>query len=93
LIKSFENKITRQIWERERVRGLDVKIQQAAQKRLNWIDAAIDVQSLRFPPSNHLKKLSGIRKNQWSTRVNNQYRICFEWHGAHAENVEFCDYH
>ena len=93
MIKSFKNKVTRQIWERERVPSLSLELQKAAQKRLGWIAAAVDVQSLRFPPSNRLKKLSGSRKDQWSIRVNDQYRICFDWREDHAENVEFCDYH
>ena len=42
---------------------------------------------------NHLEKLSGDRKGQYSIYVNDQYRICFEWHAGDAFNVEIADYH
>jgi plasmid maintenance system killer protein len=48
---------------------------------------------LRVPPGNHLEKLSGERKGQYSIKINSQYRICFEWSGGDALNVEIVDYH
>lgn len=57
------------------------------------IDAARDVEDLRVPPGNRLEKLSGDRDGQYSIRVNDQYRICFSWSDAGAENVELVDYH
>ena len=55
--------------------------------------SATDLIDLKSPPSNHLEKLKGNRKNQYSVRINNQYRICFEWNGKEAFNIEFVDYH
>ncbi|MBN1828233.1 MAG: type II toxin-antitoxin system RelE/ParE family toxin [Deltaproteobacteria bacterium] len=46
---------------------------------LNAIDAAIDMQYLRLPPSNRLEALKGSRKGCWSIRINDQWRICFSW--------------
>jgi len=61
--------------------------------KLNAIDAAIEIQDLRLPPSNRLEALKGNRKGQWSIRINNQWRICFKWLDGHAEDVEIEDYH
>ena len=55
--------------------------------------SATDLIDLKSPPSNHLEKLKGNRKNQYSVRINNQYRICFDWNGKEAFNIEFVDYH
>ena len=57
------------------------------------IDAATELRDLRSPPGNHLEKLSGNREGQWSIRINKRWRICFEWQGGAAWNVEIVDYH
>jgi plasmid maintenance system killer protein len=44
-------------------------------------------------PGNRLEALKGDRKGQYSIRINDRWRICFEWHDGHAENVEIVDYH
>jgi proteic killer suppression protein len=61
--------------------------------KLNAIDAAITLQDLHLPPSNHLEALKGNRKGQHSVRINDQWRVCFVWHGGHADQVEIVDYH
>jgi proteic killer suppression protein len=48
---------------------------------------------LKSPPSNHLEKLKGDREGQYSIRVNDRYRICFDWINNEAFNIEFIDYH
>jgi len=48
---------------------------------------------LRVPPANRLEKLRGSRKDQYSIRINDQWRICFHWIESGAENVEIVDYH
>ncbi|TEU19990.1 MAG: plasmid maintenance system killer family protein, partial [Anaerolineales bacterium] len=60
---------------------------------LEILDAAEVLQDLRIPPSNRLEKLSGDRKGQYSIRINDQWRICFEWRRGDAYNVEIADYH
>jgi proteic killer suppression protein len=57
------------------------------------INNAIDINDLRIPPANHLEKLSGSRKGQYSIRINDQWRICFEWKSGDAFSVEITDYH
>jgi len=57
------------------------------------LNRAINLQDLRVPPNNRLEKLSGGRAGQYSIRVNDQWRICFEWKEGNADNVEIVDYH
>ena len=51
------------------------------------------LQELRIPPANRLERLNGDREGQYSIRINNQWRICFEWQDGDALNVEIVDYH
>jgi toxin HigB-1 len=57
------------------------------------LDAAPDLATLAAIPGNRLERLRGNRENQYSIRINNQWRICFEWKGADAYGVEITDYH
>jgi len=62
-------------------------------RKLQLLDAASHINDLRVPPGNHLEKLSGKRGDQYSVRVNKQWRLCFIWTVNGAEGVEFDDYH
>lgn len=62
-------------------------------RKLVMIDAAESLQDLRVPAGNRLEKLSGDRKSQHSIRINDQWRICFEWRDGDAYEVEIVDYH
>ncbi|WP_308016920.1 type II toxin-antitoxin system RelE/ParE family toxin [Saccharopolyspora sp. 6V] len=55
--------------------------------------AAEHINDLRIPPGNRLEQLSGDRAGQHSIRINQQWRICFTWHGGDAHDVEIVDYH
>jgi proteic killer suppression protein len=57
------------------------------------LDAAPDLATLAAIPGNRLERLRGDRENQYSIRINDQWRICFEWKGADAYGVEITDYH
>lgn len=93
MILSFRDKRTELLCEGKRAKGIPAEIVQRARMRLDRINAAVKVDDLRVPPSHMLEKLVGDRKGQWSIRVNNQWRVCFEWKDGHAQNVEFTDYH
>jgi len=69
------------------------KLQRAAWKKLAILHAAGSLQDLRVPPGNRLEKLSGRRQGQYSIRINEQWRLCFEWRGGDAYGVEMVDYH
>ena len=68
-------------------------IERVALRKLDMIQAAIKVDTLRLPPANHLEQLSGDREGQYSIRINDQWRICFLWEGTDAFDVEIVDYH
>ncbi len=57
------------------------------------LNNSVSIADLRIPPANRLEKLSGDRQGQYSIRVNNQWRICFEWQAGNAYQVEIVDYH
>jgi len=93
VIKTFRDAETEKIYQRERSRKLPSDIQQVALRKLRMINNAINLNDLRVPPANRLEKLSGNRAGQHSIRINDQWRICFEWRGSDALNVEITDYH
>jgi proteic killer suppression protein len=69
------------------------EIQRTARRKLIYLDDAEDLQDLLAPPGNKLEKLKGNRSGQYSIRINDQYRICFEWIDEKARNVVIVDYH
>ncbi|MFO7944510.1 MAG: type II toxin-antitoxin system RelE/ParE family toxin, partial [Anaerolineales bacterium] len=84
---------TRKVFLREYSKRLPADIQQAALRKLRMLNNAQSVQDLRSPPGNRLEKLKGEREGQYSIRINNQWRVCFEWHEDDAHQVEITDYH
>ncbi len=68
-------------------------IERVARRKLLQLHAAMELASLRVPPGNQLEALKGGRKGQYSIRINNQWRICFEWRQDGAHQVEIVDYH
>lgn len=64
-----------------------------ARRKLLQIHAAGLLGTLRIPPENHVEQLRGKRKGQYAIRINEQWRICFRWHGDSAFDVEIVDYH
>ena len=93
MIKSFRCRETKKVFNRQLSRKFPTQIQQRAFMKLNAIDAAAQVEDLSLPPSNRLEALKGKRRGQWGIRINNQWRICFEWRNGNAEQVEIVDYH
>lgn len=93
MIKSFRSKETEKIWNGEFSKKLPESIQRNARKKLRIIHNSISLDDLRIPPANNLEQLKGTRSKQHSIRINDQWRICFEWAGSDAENVEIVDYH
>lgn len=93
MIKSFRDADTQRVFERERVRRWSLDLQRAARRKLAMLDAADDLKDLRAPPGNRLEKLSGRRVGQYSIRINDPWRLCFEWRQGDAYQVEIVDYH
>lgn len=93
MIRSFADKTTAALFAGMEVRRLPQEIQQRAAEKLALLNAAQTVDDLRIPPGNRLEKLTGDRGGQWSIRINNQWRICFEFEQGNAYAVEIIDYH
>jgi len=93
MIQSFKCKETEKIWNQEYSKKFSEDIQGVALRKLFMIQRAKELKDLMIPPANRLEKLKGDRKNQYSIRINDQYRICFQWEDSNAYNVEIVDYH
>ena len=91
MIRSFCSRITERIWDQQYVEGIDRMILRAALRKLEAVNAAVDVEDLRVPPGNRLERLRGDRHAQHSIRVNDQWRICFIWREGGPEDVELVD--
>ena len=92
LIRSFKCKDTETLngglWSK-RFQGFD----SVARRKLRVLDAATGLRELVSVPGNRLEALKGKRAGQHSIRINDQWRICFVWKDANAEDVEIADYH
>lgn len=93
MIKSFRDKETERVFQRLQSRKFSGSLERTALKKLLLVDAAESVQDLRSPPGNRLEKLSGNRRGQYSIRINDQWRVCFQWGQGQAIHVEIVDYH
>ena len=93
MIESFASDETKKIFLGKTSTKLPKDIQRTARRKLLYLDDADDLQDLLAPPGNRLEKLKGNRVGQYSIRINDQWRICFDWTGNKAQNVEIVDYH
>ena len=93
MIRTFKCAETEKIFRRQRSRRLPSDIQQVALRKLRMLNRAVTLNDVRVPPANHLEKLKGEREGQYSIRINDQWRICFEWLEGDVYNVEIVDYH
>jgi len=92
MIKSFKDKETEKVYNREGSSRLPPDIQQVALRKLRMINNSKTLNDLRVPPANRLEKLKGNREGQLSIRINEQWRICFIWEDGDAREVEISDY-
>jgi len=93
MIISFGNKETEKIWNGERVKGLPIEIQHVGRRKLRMLNNSINIADLMIPPSNRLEKLSGNYSGYYSIRINDQWRIIFQWEKINAHKVQIIDYH
>jgi len=92
MIVSFKSADTEALANGWRVKRF-ANIESIARRKLRQLQIAGQLQDLRVPPGNRLEILRGDRAGQHSIRVNDQFRICFRWTSAGAEEVEIVDYH
>ncbi len=92
MIQSFKDAESKKLYETGTSRRW-ASIQSVALRKLDQIEAAVNLANLRIPPGNRLESLKGERLGQHSIRINDQYRICFVWKVDGAHEVEITDYH
>jgi proteic killer suppression protein len=93
MIMSWASSETERIWLGYFVKKLPHDIQRTVKRKLVHIHSAKVIEDLKIPPGNRLEKLSGDRKDFWSIRINDQWRICFKWENGNAFEVKIVDYH
>ena len=93
MIRSFKDAEAEKIFTRQRSLKLDQTMQAIAYRKLRMLHNSKTINDLRAPPGNRLEKLAGDREGQYSIRINDRYRICFEWKDGDAYQVEIVDYH
>lgn len=92
MIRSFRSADTRRLFETGKSRRFS-RILRVATRKLTQLDNAAELRDLASPPGNRLEALRGDRAEQYSIRINDQFRLCFVWTPEGAEQVEILDYH
>ena len=93
MIEDFADTETEKIFQGIVSKKLPRDIQKTARRKLLYLHDAENLQDLLAPPGNRLEKLHGNRADQYSIRINDQWRICFKWEQDRAREVEIVDYH
>ncbi len=92
-MQSFANKKTKAFFEEGTCPAQWRSFSKVAARKLDLVDAAAELSDLRVPPGNRLEKLKGDRAGQHSIRINDQWRVVFEWKSDGPHDVEIIDYH
>jgi toxin HigB-1 len=92
VIRSFRDRDVEALFQDSDVRRFR-SIERVARRKLLLVHRAVSLQDLRVPPGNHLEELKGDRAGQHSLRINDRWRLCFEWRDGDAFEVEIVDYH
>jgi toxin HigB-1 len=97
MIKSFKNTGTEDVFDgvasKAARKCCPQSIWPVARRKLDQINRVQEVTELQIPPGNRLELLKGNRENQYSIRINQQYRVCFIWKEDQAYELEITDYH
>jgi proteic killer suppression protein len=92
MIRSFSDKDTEQLFRSEKNRQF-ASIARVALRKLIQLNQALRIQDMAVPPGNRLEALQGTLAGWYSIRVNDQWRILFQWSDAGPVNVAIADYH
>ena len=94
MILSYRDERTRDFATGKRVKAF-FGVERAARLKLDRLEAAASLKDLAALPGNRFEALKGKRKGQYSIRINDQWRVCFEWpdKSPGASHVEIVDYH
>ena len=92
MIKNFKSKETEMLFNDRPVSRFN-SFERPARRKLLYLNRARTLQDLKVPPGNQLEALKRDRVGQHSIRINDQWRICFEWKDGDAHSVDIVDYH
>ena len=92
MIRSFRSKDTAKLFQREQTRRY-AGFETVAKRKVDHLNAVTSLSDLAAIPGNHFESLVGDRLGQYSIRINDRWRICFEWKDGDAYSVEIVDYH
>jgi proteic killer suppression protein len=97
MIRSFKNAGAEDIFDgrtsKAARKSCPQNLWKIAARKLDQLDSIDSLDALRIPPGNRLELLKGDREGQYSIRINDQYRVCFNWAGTEPHDVEITDYH
>lgn len=97
MIQSFKDQATEDLFNgvatKAALKSCPKNLWRVVARKLDQLDSVGSLNELRVPPGNHLEALKGDRKGQHSIRINDQYRVCFEWTESGPSEVEVTDYH
>ena len=97
MIASFRDRGTEDVFDgrgsRAARRTCPQSVWPIARRKLDQLNRVTDVRDLAIPPGNRLERLKGDREGQYSIRINDQFRVCFQWETESAYEVEITDYH
>lgn len=93
MIRSFADPETEKIWLGERSRKLPSDIQSIARRKMRQINRTMNLSDLRVPRGNRFEQLKGYTPLRYSVRINDQWRVTFNWSKGDAQNVRIEDYH
>jgi len=97
VIRTFKDRGTEDIFNGQNTKEARRRCPRAlwavAARKLDQLDSVLELDELRIPPGNRLEHLSGDRTGQVSIRINEQYRVCFEWTDSGPDKIEIVDYH
>ncbi len=92
-LSSFNDKEAQKVYNQELSEKVPGSIQRIALRKLMILNNVEALEDLKIPPANRLEVLKGDRLGQYSIRVNDQFRICFEYRNGDFYNVEITDHH
>lgn len=93
MIRSFADPEAERIWNGQRSRRLPPDIQNTVRRKLRQVNRTANLYDLRVPGGNHFEQLKGFNPLRYSLRINDQWRITFNWSDGGADNVRIEDYH
>jgi proteic killer suppression protein len=93
MIVSIRGRLAAQAMEGRFGKGFPADLVKRTRAVMSALNAAFELDDLRFPPGNRLERLSGDREGQHSIRLNDQWRVCFVWTSNGPAEVEIVDYH